>query len=126
MAGRRFLLLRADIARPLLRERLVAAGADVRDVAIYETRPVEQVPADLLTVLDAGTTDWVTFTSSSTVRNFLSLVGGASLGRAKLASIGPVTTRTLREAGLTPAVEATTFNLNGLIEAVLAHASVQR
>ena len=127
VAGRRYLLLRADIARPLLRERLVAGGATVADVPIYDTRPVTVAPAELSDALDAGEVDWVTFTSSSTVRNFLGLIGDpARLGTAKLASIGPVTTRTLREAGLTPTVEAERFDLGGLVAAVLKAAHPSR
>ena len=120
VAGKRYLLLRADIARPLLRERLAAGGASVRDVAIYETRPVATAPPELTAALDAGEVDWVTFTSSSTVRNFLSLVGDpARLGGAKLASIGPITTATLTGAGLTPTVQAERYDLGGLVRAMV-------
>jgi uroporphyrinogen III methyltransferase / synthase len=122
VAGRRFLLLRADIARPLLRERLVENGAlEVSDVALYETRPAKELPAGLIEAIDAGRINWITFSSSSTVKNFLSLIGPDycnRLSRTKLASIGPVTTATLREAGLAPAAEARTFNIDGLIEAI--------
>ena len=122
VAGKRYLLLRADIARPLLRERLTAGGATVADVPIYETRAVTTAPPELTAALDAGTVDWVTFTSSSTVRNFLSLIGAAvRLGTAKLASIGPVTTATLVAAGLTPTVQAERFDLGGLVAAMLDH-----
>jgi uroporphyrinogen III methyltransferase/synthase len=122
VSGRRFLLLRADIARPLLRERLIENGAaGVSDVAIYETRPAKDLPPGLLEALDAGRINWITFSSSSTVKNFLSLLGPDyrnRISRAKLASIGPVTTATLREAGLSPAADARTFNIDGLIDAI--------
>jgi len=122
IAGRRFLLLRADIARPLLRERLTADGAaEVADIALYETRPVKQLPAGLLEALDAGRIDWITFSSSSTARNFVDLLGmdyRAWLSRTKLASIGPITTSTLREMGLTPTAEAGTFNIDGLVATI--------
>jgi len=122
IAGQRFLLLRADIARPLLRERLTAAGAaSVRDVPIYETRPVPTAPPELLTALAAGEVSWVTFTSSSTVRNFLALLGdpaAAKLSNVRLASIGPVTTATLVAACLPPAVEAYRSDLAGLVAAL--------
>ncbi len=121
VAGKRFLLLRADIARPLLRDRLTAGGAAVRDVPIYETRPATTVPPELTAALDAAAVDWVTFTSSSTVRNFLRLIGDPGrLGQAKLASIGPVTTSTLTAAGLKPTVEAVRSDLAGLLAAMLA------
>jgi uroporphyrinogen III methyltransferase / synthase len=122
VVGRRFLLLRADIARPVLRERLIENGAvEVHDVAIYETRPAKELPVGLIEAIDAGRITWITFSSSSTVKNFLALLGpdyGNRLSRTKLASIGPVTTATLKEAGLAPAAEARTFNIDGLIDAI--------
>jgi uroporphyrinogen III methyltransferase / synthase len=122
VAGRRFLLLRADIARPVLRERLIAGrAAEVSDIALYETRPAKQLPVGLAEAIDAGRINWITFSSSSTVKNFLSLTGSDyrdRLSRTKLASIGPVTTATLHEAGLTPAAEARTFNIDGLVAAI--------
>jgi len=124
VSGRKFLLLRADIARPLLYQRLIEGGArEVSDVAIYETRPVSQLPPGLIDALSAGRIHWITFSSSSTARNFLNLLGPdyrQKLSRAKLASIGPVTTATLRQAGLEPSAEARTFNIDGLIEAMAA------
>ena len=124
VAGRRFLLLRADIARPLLPERLTHDGAaEVKDVALYETRPAKELPAGLDEALAAGSIHWITFTSSSTARNFVDLLGPdyrRKLGNAKLASIGPITTRTLRDAGLEPAVEASNFDIDGLVDALVS------
>ena len=122
VAGKRFLLLRADIARPLLRERLERGGAaEVRDVTVYETRPAAALPPILLESLQANEVNWVTFTSSSTARNFASLLGAdyrSRLAGVRIASIGPVTTRTLEELGLKPDVQAETYNLEGLIRAI--------
>jgi uroporphyrinogen III methyltransferase / synthase len=120
--GQKFLLLRADIARPILRERLQQDGAaEVRDVAVYETRPAQSLPPALLEALAAREVTWVTFTSSSTARNFAALLGDdyrAKLGGVRIASIGPVTTATLRELGLEPTVQAETFNIEGLVESL--------
>jgi uroporphyrinogen III methyltransferase/synthase len=122
IAGKRFLLLRADIARPLLRERLSEGGAaEVRDVAIYETKPATSLPPELSEALAEGSVDWVTFTSSSTARNFVELLGKdyvQSHKRVKIASIGPITSQTLRELGLEPAVEARIFDIAGLVAAL--------
>jgi uroporphyrinogen III methyltransferase/synthase len=122
VGGRKFLLLRADIARPLLRERLERAGASqVNDVAVYETHPAESLPPHLVEALDAKQVTWVTFTSSSTARNFILLLGDdykAKLANVKLASIGPITTSTLREFGLTPTVEAKQYNIAGVVAAI--------
>lgn len=119
--GSRFLLLRADIARPILRDRLVEAGAAaVDDVAIYRTLLAPELPAEVVHALEEGN-PWITFTSSSTVRNFVQLLGASALpllGRARIASIGPVTTSTLRELALAPTVQAATFNIAGLLTAI--------
>jgi uroporphyrinogen III methyltransferase/synthase len=121
--GGRFLLLRADIARPLLRERLQSGGAaEVRDIAVYETRLAQALPGELLDVLDGREVTWLTFTSSSTARNFTSLVGAdyaQRLAGVKIASIGPITSATLKELGLTPTIQADSFNIDGLVEAML-------
>jgi uroporphyrinogen III methyltransferase/synthase len=121
--GGKFLLLRADIARPVLRERLQRDGAaEVNDVAVYETRTVSSLPQPLLDALDAGEVTWATFTSSSTAKNFASLLGPDYLTKltgVKVASIGPITTRTLQELKLEPTIQADTFNVEGLVQALL-------
>jgi uroporphyrinogen III methyltransferase/synthase len=122
VAGKRFLLLRADIARPVLRERLQQGGAaEVLDLPVYETKIAAALPPALTDVIDAGTVDWVTFTSSSTARNFATLLGPdyrQKLAKVRLASIGPITTQTLAELGLSPAVQADEFNIAGLVTAL--------
>ncbi|CAN5472963.1 uroporphyrinogen-III C-methyltransferase [soil metagenome] len=122
IAGKRHLLLRADIARPVLRERLEADGsASVRDVSIYETKLVDALPPRLDEGLWARRVDWITFTSSSTAKNLAALLGKnyrERLAGVKLASIGPITSTTLRELGLSPNVEAATFNVDGLVRAI--------
>jgi uroporphyrinogen III methyltransferase/synthase len=121
VAGLKFLLLRADIARPLLRERLIEAGATVRDLAIYETKPILTLPAELRDALDRRSVDWITFTSSSTVKNFIAMLGEhyqQAMQNVSIASIGPITTATLVQLGLTPTVEAKTFNLDRIVDAL--------
>jgi uroporphyrinogen III methyltransferase/synthase len=123
--GRRFLLLRADIARPLLRQRLIEAGAArVEDVAVYQTVRAPSLPPELIAAMQARRVDWITFTSSSTVRNFVELLGSdyaEKLAGIKLASIGPITTQTLEEFQLHPAAAAEQFNISGLIDAMVKH-----
>jgi uroporphyrinogen III methyltransferase/synthase len=122
IAGKRFLLLRADIARPVLRERLEQGGAGaVLDLPIYETKVVDALPPELTDALDAGRVNWVTFTSSSTARNLATLLGPDFRERLKgvrIASIGPITTATLKELGLEPTAQAEQFNLEGLVGAI--------
>ena len=121
--GRRFLLLRADIARPLLREKLLEGGAiEVRDVSIYQTRPATSLPQELLDAIAARDLNWITFTSSSTARNLMSLLGSdykEKLAGVKLASIGPITTRTLVELGMQPTIQAQAYTIDGLVKAML-------
>jgi uroporphyrinogen III methyltransferase/synthase len=95
----------------------------VNDVAVYETRAASSLPQPLLDALDAGEVTWATFTSSSTAKNFASLLGPdylAKLTGVKIASIGPITTRTLQELKLEPTIQADTFNVEGLVQALLA------
>jgi len=122
IAGKRFLLLRADIARPILRERLEQGGAaSVLDLPVYETKVAESLPPALLDAIDAGEVHWVTFTSSSTAKNFVALLGPdyrEKLRDVRIASIGPITTQTLRDLGLEPSVQAEQFNIDGLMDAL--------
>ena len=124
ITGRRFLLLRADIARPVLRQQLEQGGAaQVHDIPIYETRLPASLPPALLDALNDNRVDWITFTSSSTAKNFTTLLGPgykSRLAGVKLASIGPITTTTLKDLGLTPTIEATTHTIDGLVEAILS------
>ena len=121
--GKRFLLLRADIARPILREKLREGGAAaVDDVAIYETRPATALPPVLLEALAERHVNWITFTSSSTAKNFTQLLGHSykeQLKGVRIASIGPVTTATLNDLGLPPALQADTYDIDGLVNAIL-------
>ena len=78
-----------------------------------------------MTSLAAGNITAITFTSASTVRNFLQLLGPDSaklLSNVKLASIGPITTAALRKANLQPTIEAKTSTIPGLIDAILSAA----
>jgi uroporphyrinogen III methyltransferase/synthase len=122
VAGRRFLLLRADIARPVLVEKLRAAGAaEVEDVTVYQTQPAANLPNGLATALDAGQINWITFASGGTARNFIALLGPdyrRRLQGVKIASIGPITTAALEELGVAPTVSARTFTIDGLVEAI--------
>ena len=120
--GRRVLLARAARARDALPDALRAAGCTVDVVAAYETRPVTGAAMESLAIeLDAGRLDAVTFTSSSTVDSLCDALGpraGSLLGRARLASIGPLTSETARSRGLRVDVEAQESTVAGLIRAL--------
>jgi uroporphyrinogen III methyltransferase/synthase len=117
-------MLRADIARPALRQTLTDAGAHVDDLSVYLTIPAAELPADVVEALEQRRVHWITFTSSSTASNFAHLLGDRRdlLTGVKLASIGPVTSDTLRKLDLPVTVEATTYHIPGLIEAIVAAA----
>lgn len=124
VAGKRFLLLRADIARPILLEKLLQGhAAEVRDVPIYQTRPAGALPPAVIDAIDNHQVNWITFTSSSTVKNFIHLLGSDYLQRlsnTRIASIGPVTTATLKQSALEPTVQAEAFNIDGLVSAIVS------
>ncbi len=116
----RALVARAAQAREVLPEALRARGAEVDVVALYET-VVEPLSESQLSAVAAA--DYLTFTSSSTVSNFLKAAGGVGhAGGPRLVSIGPVTSATLRANGLEPDVEALRHDVDGLIDALVADA----
>jgi uroporphyrinogen III methyltransferase/synthase len=115
----RALVARAAEARDVLPEALRERGAQVDVVALYETVAEPLGQAELAAV---GRADYVTFTSSSTVRFFYELAGERLPAEARLVSIGPVTSATLREHGHEPDVEAERHDIDGLLAALLADA----
>ncbi len=125
VSGKRFLLLRADIARPALRDALTAAGAACEDLDIYRTVRADALPPEVAEGIPGGRIDWITFTSSSTFTNFWELLdedARGALSGVRLASIGPITSDTIREAGLEPTIEATEHTIPGLVEVIRAAA----
>ena len=119
--GRRVLVARAAEARDVLPDALSERGADVEVLALYDTvaEPLgdEQVAA-------AMAADYVTFTSSSTVRFLMTALDGRRPERfPRVVSIGPVTSKTAREQGLDVAVEAERHDVEGLVEALLEDAA---
>ena len=125
MTGKKVLLPRAKKARTILPEELTRMGALVDEVTAYETRLADEGKDLLIEMLKAGDIDAVTFTSSSTVANFLTLLEGqnipALLEGVILASIGPITSDTIRAKGLSPHIEADSFTIDRLIDALLRH-----
>jgi uroporphyrinogen III methyltransferase/synthase len=118
--GRRVLVARAAEAREVLPKALRERGAEVDVVALYETVREDPDPAALAQAREA---DYVTFTSSSTVTNLLEAIGGDFPAGARIVSIGPVTSGTAREAGLTVHVEAARHDPGGVVEALLGDAA---
>src|SRR5580704_6146442 len=122
MKGKRVLLVRAKVARDVIPRELREAGAHVDVVEAYETTIPQSSRKQLRDALrnPRRRPHLVTFTSSSTVRNFVALLGEReSLEGIRLASIGPVTSSTLRELGLPVDLQAKQFTIPSLIKAVL-------
>jgi uroporphyrinogen-III synthase len=136
--GKRVVLIRAKVARDVIPDELRAAGAEVDVVEAYETVVPEKSRTRLRALMTnaARRPHVVTFTSSSTAKNFAELLGNSKAGSragaspeedllkgdlqgVQLASIGPVTSATLRELQLPVAIEAREFTMGGLIRAIV-------
>src|SRR5690348_2688429 len=119
--GKRFLIPRAKVARDILPRSLEERGARVEIVEAYETTPPD-FPAGEIERLLTPVPDAITFTSSSTVTNFVDLIESAGLReileRAAIASIGPITSQTVHQHGLEVSIEAADSTVDGLVEAV--------
>jgi len=123
---RRFLIPRAEKAREILPEQIVSKGGQVEVVPVYRTVP----PADgrideIRAMLKERRLDVITFTSSSTVTHFVEMLGAAEVGGLTegvvVASIGPITSGTIRENGLTVHVEAAEYTVDGLVRAIVEY-----
>jgi uroporphyrinogen III methyltransferase / synthase len=120
LQGARVLLPRAAVARDLIPVELAKLGAHVDLVEAYRNAPPPKAPELVRAMFAAADKpDWVTFTSSSTVKNLASIAGKDALEGVRVASIGPVTSETARSLGLTIDTEAKQFTIDGLIQAIL-------
>jgi uroporphyrinogen-III synthase len=122
VVGRRVLLARAAVARDVIPERLRQCGADIHVVETYRTVIPSDSIEQLRELLGEGKPlpHAVTFTSSSTVNNFFALFAAAKMERPsglRAVSIGPVTTRTLRQHNWEPSREAREYDIPGVVAA---------
>jgi len=125
--GQRILLPRADIAREVLVDGLQAKGAMVDNVVAYRT-VLGEAPGDVVGMLRNQQIDAVTFTSSSTVKNFFARLEQSGvdndtardlLASVTVAAIGPITAQTARDYGLNVAIEADKYTIDGLVSALV-------
>ena len=123
LRGARVLYAAAAGARETLEQGLGELGALVDRVELYRSVPDGRGAAELRERLVAGDADLVTFTSASSVTNFIAAVGLDAAARVSAASIGPITTRAARDAGLDVAIEASQSTIGGLVDAIVAHYS---
>ncbi|MDR4503674.1 MAG: uroporphyrinogen-III C-methyltransferase [Candidatus Scalindua sp.] len=123
LKGKHILMPRADIARSYLPEELQKLGADVADVIAYKTVIADSEDGTVLEQLKDGTIDIVTFTSSSTVRNFVQIIGKDNFDKIKekvqFASIGPITTETAEDMDITLYIKADEYTIPGLVTAIV-------
>ena len=126
LSGKRFLLPRSDIARDLIGEELRRAGADVSEVAAYRTTTVVREPNgdhDIYRMLLERQIDAVTFTSASTVRNFVQIYGEDQavdlLGTTVVACIGPVTAEAAQQLGVQTTVMPEKYTVPDLVDALV-------
>ena len=122
--GHKILLPRAREARPILPEELQRMGAQVDEIVAYQTIAVSHEQDTLIRALKERSIDMITFTSSSTVRNFHSLLPRDTQPRELLqgvatACIGPITADTAKELGFTVDTIAKEYTISGLCEAVV-------
>ncbi|MEA2061811.1 MAG: uroporphyrinogen-III C-methyltransferase [Thermodesulfobacteriota bacterium] len=126
LKNKKILLPRALEARSVLPVELSKMGADVFDIAAYKTVQASDNQDTLLKALEDKKIDMVTFTSSSTVKNFVHLLPGDPpedlLSNVTFASIGPITTQTAEDLGISIDISADTYTIPGLVSAIHDHA----
>ena len=115
-------------ASEILPEALTDAGATVTIAPVYQNVPPQGRKDELREQLESGSIDLVTFTSSSTVTNFLTMIDAGSkdelhqlLGKVKIAAIGPVTAETIREHGLQVDIQPQRYTINDMVQAIVAY-----
>lgn len=125
LKGKKILLPRARDARPILPVELAKMGAKVDEIPAYETLKATENAEELTRQLEEKRVDLVTFTSSSTVKNFKSLLPADRFKKlmqgVTIASIGPITTETAKELGFDVHISAESFTIEGLVEAILQY-----
>ena len=125
--GARILLPRALRASEILPEVLTDAGAVVTIAPTYRNVPPTGRREELRDQLESGTIDLITFTSSSTVNNFLTMLGAGSeeelhrlLDQTTIAAIGPITADTVREHGLRVDIQPERYTIGDMVQAIVA------
>ena len=125
LKAKKILLPRAREARPVLPVELTKMGAQVDEISAYETLTVTENVGDLIQALEDKGVDLITFTSSSTVKNFKALLPSANFQKLMqgvlVASIGPITTDTAKKLDFDVHISADSFTIPGLVEAILQY-----
>ena len=126
--GRNILIPRAEKAREILPETLRGAGAQVTVIPVYKNVAPQGKQQELRDDLESGKVNMVTFTSSSTVRNFLAMVGGDGGEDVKqlmegvaIAAIGPITAKTVTDNGLQVDIQPENFTIPDLVQSIVGY-----
>lgn len=122
LTGKHILMPRAELSRSLLKDELVKSGAVVDEIVAYRTLLEKDNQAAIVADLKANKIDLVTFTSSSTVNNFVDLIGRENiflLKNAGVACIGPITQQTAAEYGIATTVAPEDYTIPGLVQAIV-------
>ena len=121
--GKRFLMPRTDIARSYIPQELEKLGAEVSDIVAYKTVLATDGDNIVLDKLKDGEVDIVTFTSASTVKNFVKIIGEDNLSAFKnnvqFASIGPITNESAEEMDIDISIKAEEYTIPGLVQAIV-------
>ncbi|MEW4454035.1 uroporphyrinogen-III C-methyltransferase [Bremerella sp. JC817] len=120
VSGKRVLLPRASRGRDVLPEGLKSYGADVTEVVTYQSDDVVELSSEVQKRFATKGIDWVIVTSSAIANATVALLG-EEMKKSKLVSISPITSNTLRELGFEPVVEAKTYTMQGIVDAILEH-----
>ena len=123
LKGKRFLMPRTDIARSYVPEELRKLGAEVSDIVAYKTVLATDGDNIVLDKLKDGEVDIVTFTSASTVKNFVKIIGEDNLSAFKdnvqFASIGPITNESAEKMDIDISIKAEEYTIPGLVQAIV-------
>ncbi len=119
LQGKRILIPAAAVTRDIVREELTCRGAIVDLVEAYRNVMPSEAPEMAKRIFQLPFPDWITFASSSAVENLARIVAVDTLRQSKIASIGPVTSKTLRENGLPVTAEAQPHTITGLVNAIV-------
>lgn len=129
-AGERVLLPRARGARAILPDTLRKQGLAVDEIHLYEAVPVSAENTPVMDTIVSGQVDYITFTSSSTVSNFVQVLGEEKIkklsGQIRMACIGPVTAGKAAEYGIEAEVLAEEYTIDGLLQAILRDSALNR
>ncbi len=123
LSGKKILIPRAAVARDILPESLKKQGAIVDVATTYQTVNSGRKKEELTKLIDAGEVDIITFTSSSTVNNFLEIMGAEYVlpSSIQIACIGPVTADTAKKAGFPIDISQEEYTMEGLVQSLINH-----